>query len=137
MKGAVWRSAATRVLVHVAALAVFVTLNWSVAQPALRALVVGMGALTAAFGLLVAGGYTQRSAVQASFVVGIIVAECAGALTFWKLAPVVAGATAWLSFYTVEGLVERAQEGSLTRTVAAEYSAVALVGAAVVLLTAH
>jgi hypothetical protein len=62
------------------------------------------------------------------------VAELAWAFSYWPALPIVSGAAIWLGFYVLSGIVEHGATQSLDRRVTLEYSGVALIGAAVVVV---
>jgi Protein of unknown function (DUF5656) len=71
--------------------------------------------------------------------VGLLLAELTWALGYWDIAGagLVGGATLWLAFYVLSGVVEHAAALNLDRRIGIEYAVVALVGTIGILWSAH
>jgi hypothetical protein len=69
--------------------------------------------------------------------VGLLLAELTWAFGYWNVAALVGGASLWLSFYVLSGVVEHGASVSLDRRIATEYGLVALVGVIVILLVSR
>jgi hypothetical protein len=77
----------------------------------------------------------RRLAVSAG--VALILAELSWALGYWSTLPLVGGAALWLALYVLSGTLEADASGSLDRRIALEYTVVAVVGAAFILLVSR
>jgi hypothetical protein len=77
-----------------------------------------------------------RRLISAS-AVGLLLGELTWAVGYWNVAALVGGATLWLGFYVLSGVVEHAASVSLDRRIAAEYALVALIGTVVILAVAR
>lgn len=71
--------------------------------------------------------------------VGLLLAELTWALGYWDIsgAGLVGGASLWLAFYVLSGVVEHAASLNLDRRIGIEYAVVALVGTIGILWSAH
>jgi Protein of unknown function (DUF5656) len=71
--------------------------------------------------------------------VGVLLAELTWALGYWDVpgAGLVGGASLWLAFYVLSGVVEHAASQNLDRRIALEYALVAIVGTLGILWSAH
>ncbi|HET6315183.1 MAG TPA: hypothetical protein VFG86_01910 [Chloroflexota bacterium] len=77
----------------------------------------------------------RRLAVSAG--VALILAELTWALGYWSTLPLVGGAALWLAVYVLSGTLEADASGSLDRRIALEYTVVAVVGTAFILLVSR
>lgn len=71
--------------------------------------------------------------------VGLLLAELTWALGYWDIsgAGLVGGASLWLAFYVLSGVVEHAASQSLDRRIGIEYALVALIGTIGILWSSH
>lgn len=77
----------------------------------------------------------RRLAVSAG--VALILAELTWALGYWSTLPLVGGAALWLALYVLSGTLEADASGSLDRRITLEYTVVAVVGTAFILLVSR
>lgn len=69
-------------------------------------------------------------------VIGLVLVEAAWAISYWSVISIVGGALLWLVFYVMAGVSQAYLEGVLDRRVAIEYAVVALLGLAIILVSA-
>lgn len=113
---------------YVIAFSFFVALRRLLPEPPLMALATGVvsGALALQF-LRDEGTPLRRRGIYAG-VVGLVLGEIAWGLRYWPLESVEAGLVLLLLYYLVAGIAQSHVMQKLTRTVAAEFAAVGLVG---------
>ena len=82
---------------------------------------------------------TSRARLINAAGVGLLLAELTWALGYWDIsgAGLVGGASLWLAFYVLSGVIEHAASQTLDRRIGIEYALVAVIGTIGILWSSH
>ena len=128
---------AVRVFVYLIGLALMVLLFGTPLRGLLIALPVGVVSGAGTWYLLGDTPLDARRRLINAAGVGLLLAELTWVVGYWNVPALVGGATLWLGFYVLSGVIEHAAALTLDRRIAAEYALVALIGAVVILAVAR